>query len=482
MHKLPRRKVLLGAAAAAVVGFDPARRAWASAPGAGVIAIPSLDGAILTDAATLSSAADDFGHIVHHTPIAVLVPGSIDDVVRLVKFAGRHGIKVAAARGIGESHATQGQAQVQAGVVIDMSALAEIHEVDCHEAHVDAGVRWSELLAATLPLGKSPPVLNDFIELSVGGTLSVGGIGGQTHHHGFLVDNVLELEVVTGRGHRVTCSAHHRSDLFDAVRAGLGQFGIIVRARVRLVDVPSSVRVYTAVYTSLSTFLADQAKITDDGRFDYVEGSAAAGSTGYSFVLEAAKNFDPSAPPDDAALTSDLAFDPGTLATSDVPYFDFANRLAPTVELLKQLGVWGFPHPWLDLFVPEEVAETFIQAALDSTATADMGFGPILMYPFPSSKVTAPFLSMPASERVYILDMLRTAIPPIPPKVDQLVAANRALYEQLRDLGGKRYAIDSVPMSHADWQDHFGSRWPDFAAAKAEYDPDHVLAPGQGIF
>ncbi len=38
------------------------------------------------------------------------------------------------------------------------------------------------------------PVLTDFIELSVGGTLSVGGIGGATQHYRLQIDNVLELE------------------------------------------------------------------------------------------------------------------------------------------------------------------------------------------------------------------------------------------------------------------------------------------------
>ena len=482
MNVLTRRKVLLGAAAVAVVGFDPGRRAWASAPGGGVIAIPSLDGQLLTDAATLAAAGDDYGHIVHQSPLAVLVPGSVEDIVRLVKFARKHGIKVGPTRGIGESHSTQGQAQVEAGVVIDMSALAEIHEIGAHHVVVDAGIRWIDLLAATVPLGKSPPTLTDFIDLSVGGTLSAGGIGGQAYKHGFQVDNVLELQVVTGRGHKVTCSAHHRADLFHAVRAGLGQFGVIVKAKLRLVTVPASVRVYTATYADLGTFLEEQAMLVDDGRFDYVEGSAAAGVTGYSFVLEAAKYFDPADPPDDEELTGDLSFEAGTLAASDVSYFDFANRLAPTVEFLKQIGAWFLPHPWVDLFVPESQAASFIQAALDSTATADMGFGPILVYPFLRSKITAPFLRMPSSERVFILDMLRTAIPPTPEKIDLLVAANRALYDQLLAVGGTRYPIDSVPMSHADWQAHFGPAWCAFAAAKEAFDPDHVLAPGQGIF
>jgi FAD/FMN-containing dehydrogenase len=474
--------MLVGSATAAIVGFDPARRAWATGPGSGVIAIPGLDGHLLTDSTTLGEAADDYGHIVHRTPAAVLVPGSVDDIVKLVKFAGKHGLRVGPTRGIGESHSTQGQAQVEAGVVIDMSALAQIHEINAHDALVDGGVRWIDLLAQTVPLGKSPPTLTDYIELSVGGTLSVGGIGGQAFHQGFQVDNVIELEVVTGRGHLVTCSREHNSELFDAVRAGLGQFGVIVRARLRLINVPSKVRVYTATYTNLATFLADQTKLIDQSHFDYVEGSATPGAAGFTFGLEAAKYFDPGAPPNDAALTAGLSFVPGTLATSDVSYFDFVNRLAPTVAFLKSIGAWGLPHPWLNLFVPGYAATSFVQAALDSTATADTGQGPILIYPFRRCEATAPFLKLPFTEHVFLLSLLRNAIPPIPDKINALLAANRALFDQDRELGGKRYPIDSVPMSQADWHAHYGLTWFAFAAAKAAFDPDHILAPGQGIF
>ena len=40
--------------------------------GGGLIGLPPLDGTLRVDAATLSQAADDFGHIVHRTPLAVL--------------------------------------------------------------------------------------------------------------------------------------------------------------------------------------------------------------------------------------------------------------------------------------------------------------------------------------------------------------------------------------------------------------------------
>lgn len=75
---------------------------------------------------------------------------------------------------------------------------------------------------------------------------------------------------------------------------------------------------------------------------------------------------------------------------------------------------------------------------------------------------------------------LRTTLPGVDP-AGQL-ARNRAIYETLRDLGGKRYPAGSVPFRSADWRHHFGRCWPRFALAKALFDPRGILTPGQGIF
>lgn len=479
------RRTFLGASIAAVAAaWSPEARAWVPL-GPGGITIPGLDGQLLTDPATLASAGDDYGHIVHKSPNAVLVPGSINDIVKAVLFARAHGIKIGGTRGLGDglSHSTQGQAQVEAGILIDMSGLSTIHEINASDALVDAGVRWIQLLQATVPLGKSPPTLTDYIDLSVGGTLSVGGIGGQAFRHGLQVDNVLELDVVTGKGQLVNCSPTKRPLLFNAVRSGLGQFGIIVRARVRLVPVAPQVRVYSATYDDIDVFTGDQLLLIDDGRFDYVEGSATPdGSGGYTFALEAGKYFDPASPPNDAAQLAGLSFLPGTSATADSSYFDFANRLAPTVAFLKSIGAWGLPHPWLNLFLPSAVAPSFIQGVLDDATLNEVGQGPILLYPVKRSKLQTPFFRVPDSPRLFIFSMLRNAVPPTPTQIDTLVAANRTIYEDCVAVGGKRYPIDSVPMSHADWQQHFCPLWLLFLLAKVEFNPNNILAPGQGIF
>jgi len=81
IDRLTRRRFLAGAVAGtAVVAFDTVGRSWVTAASAsermpsGAALVPGLDGELVTDPAALGEAADDFGHIVHRMPIAVLRP------------------------------------------------------------------------------------------------------------------------------------------------------------------------------------------------------------------------------------------------------------------------------------------------------------------------------------------------------------------------------------------------------------------------
>ncbi|MBA3534021.1 MAG: FAD-binding protein, partial [Ardenticatenales bacterium] len=462
-HLVSRRSFLKQVAAGMIVmGFNSGLGSWVTVADAShglsgdLSDFPQFDGVLVADETSLSEAADDFGHIIHRRPMAVLRPGSVEDIVRLVRFANDHGIKVA---GQGQRHSTQGQAQVEAGVAIQMSSLATIREINATNALIEVGVRWIDLLEQTTAQGLTPPTLPDFIELSVGGTLSVGGIGGQAFRFGTLCDNVLELEVVTGKGKLVTCSPTDHAELFHACRAGLGQFAIIVAARVRLLPVPPMVRVYTALYADLATFMADQERLIDDGRFDYVEGSALPGTGGaWLYQIELAKYFTPGQEPNNLLLTSGLSYLPGTLVTEDKSYFDFANRLATLIAALRLSGTWEFPHPWVNLFVPAP-ATAFVTYALNQTNATNMGQGPILLYPMNRSKMKTPFFRIPDSAHFFVLSLLRTANPPTQEWVQSLSDLNRTLYKQAVAVGGKRYPIDSVPMLAGDWQHHYAPLW-----------------------
>ena len=116
----------------------------------------------------------------------MLVPDNAADIAEVI----RAGVPVTA---WGRGHSTHGQSLVDGGVVVDMAGLSSVQRVEPGYAVVDAGASWRTVLEATLPLGLTPPVLTDFLDLSVGGTLSLGGIGGTSHRHGAQVDFVNRL-------------------------------------------------------------------------------------------------------------------------------------------------------------------------------------------------------------------------------------------------------------------------------------------------
>lgn len=476
--QISRRTVLAGAtatAAATVVAFDPVNLGWLTAADAetGGIRVPGLDGELVVDEESRTEAADDYGHIVHRKPIAVLRPGSVRDIATVIRFANAHGLKVATR---GQGHSTFGQAQAGGGIVIDSRTMAAIHRIGTGHAVVDAGVQWLDLIEATLAAGQTPPVATDYLGLSVGGTLSVGGIGGATSHHGMLVDNVLALEVVTGTGEIVRCSPSIRPDLFNAVLGGLGQFAVIVRATVRLVPAATTARVYHLFYPDLQSMTAAQRKALSDRRFSYLEGQLLPTETGWAYQLEGVMYYTPPSTPDDEALIADLA--PASTEITDMPYFDWLNRI---YDVVQQLMALRLPGPWINVFVPDEATDQYVAEVLAETTPADAG-GVVLLYPVPRALIRRPFVRLPDSPVVFLLALLRAVNPPSEAETQRLIAVNRSQYDRVVAVGGTHYPVGVIPLTQADWKTHYGDKWPAFRTAKHKHDPNNVLTPGQAIF
>ncbi|MFB7368329.1 FAD-binding protein [Streptomyces sp. NPDC056222] len=446
------------------------------APGAGSAfdAVPALDGELRFDQAAIDAASTDFGHMVSRPPAAVLSPGSAQDVATMVRYCRERGLKVA---GRGQGHSTNGQAQVPSGLVIDLGSLDSI-EIRDNTAIVQSGARWSTLVQASLPMGLTPPAFTDYLELSVGGTLSAGGLGGQVGRYGTQVDNVLELQVVTGEGELTTCSPTERPDLFRAVLGGLGQCGIITRATLSLVPAPRSVRHYVMFFGSVAALTAQQAKLIEDRRFDSLVGQALPTPDGWTYMIEAAAYDGVSA--DDARLTGDLEYT--SIEAQDVPYFDFLNRIAPVLEAFESMGEWKRPHPWYDSLLPASTVNDVVTETLSGLKAGALGDSAVvLLYPVLTAQCRTPLPVMPDEELAYLFSLLKTASPGAD-SAEEMVAANRRQYDITVAAGGCWYPIGSVPLTRDDWVHHFGPFWAEFEAARHRYDPDGVLTPGQRIF
>jgi cytokinin dehydrogenase len=479
-----RRQMLSGMSALTVLGFDTSARAWVWGGNGSCNQLPSLDGELLIDPATLATYANDAGSLVHHAPIAVLKPGSVDDVKKMICYARAHSIWVAAR---GQGHTTFGQSMVDGGLVIDMSTLNEVHAIGSDTADVGAGLTWNALTTEAVGLGLTPPVLTGYLGLSIGGTLSMGGIS-STNARGAQVDHVRALEVVTGGGDRVWCSKHHHRHLFEGVLAGLGQLGIITRAIVDLVPAPTMARVYTIDHTDPALFFADLFTLLERGELDDVYNFGFPdGAGGWVYQLTLAKFFEPSAPPDDEFLLRELSVDASVAVAQSIPYLNYVLRVDVVIDFFKAIGMWdGVQHPWFDVFVPEASVEDYVTNTVASLTPADVGpTGFLLLFPQKRSKLTRPNLRVPHSGKwVFLFDILTAAAAPgeDPVFASQMLARNRTLFEEARALGGTRYPIGALEFDHWDWKQHYGARWFELFLLKKIYDPKKILTPGPGIF
>ena len=221
---ISRRGFVTGAGIAAgalVMGFNPVARQWVTAAEAATTPfadLPPLDGEVVYDAESREANSRDLGRIIFRTPNAILRPGSVADIQKMIRYCRAHTIKVAP---IGAHHAMFGQALVDGGLIIEMRSLRTIHSISAQGADVDAGVYWKDVILDAYSKGLTPASITGYIKTTVGGTLSMGGIGVMTTYKaGAQIDHVQQLQVVTGTGELVTCSKTQNSDLFHAVLGG----------------------------------------------------------------------------------------------------------------------------------------------------------------------------------------------------------------------------------------------------------------------
>jgi FAD/FMN-containing dehydrogenase len=476
----PNRRTLLRAGLSATAALaSPLGPLTTPARGAAPKPLPPTEGGASCDADACAAAAGDFGRIVRAQPRMVVRATSSADIARAMQWSAGRKLKVAAR---GRGHSTYGRALAKDGVVIDMAAVNAIGDVSADRIAAGAGATWSDVLDAALKHGLTPPVLTNYLGLTVGGTIAIGGIGGSSSRHGLQADNVLELQLVTGDGRELTCSPSLNTELFEAARAGLGQCGIITRATLRLVRAPERVRRIQMYYPDLASLIADQRRVLDDDRFDQLQGAVVPdGNGGWRYLLEGAIFYDQDGPAENATLNG-LSPIRNATVTTDYGYRDDAHGFAKLEAMLRSKGHWSNPQPWLFTFLPGSNAETVARDIIGQLSADDLGpFGRITFYPLRRDAFRAPLERMPDESVVFAFNVVRIPATDNAQQIERMIADNRTIYERVRDAGGVLYPVSAFPMSPDDWQKHFGPAWPLLREAKQRHDPYHLLTPGYNV-
>jgi decaprenylphospho-beta-D-ribofuranose 2-oxidase len=159
-------------------------------------------------------------------------PEVIAKAVVQVADAGGRGV---IARGLGRSYGDN--AQNGGGLVIDMTALNNIHSISAETklADVDAGVNLDQLMKAALPFGLWVPVLPGTRQVTIGGAIGCD-IHGKNHHSaGSFGDHVRSMDLLLASGEiRQLTPDGEDSELYWATVGGNGLTGIILRATIEM--------------------------------------------------------------------------------------------------------------------------------------------------------------------------------------------------------------------------------------------------------
>jgi FAD/FMN-containing dehydrogenase len=175
---------------------------------------------------------------IDRRPALIARCAGVADVMAAVRFARKHGLRVAVRSG---GHSFPGLSIADDAFLIDLSLMKGVR-VDPEErtARVQAGVLLGELDRETQVFGLAAPS-GIVTHTGVAGLTLGGGIGWIMRKHGLSVDQLRRVDVVTADGELVKASADENEDLFWGLRGAGANFGIVTEFEFNLVPVGPTV-------------------------------------------------------------------------------------------------------------------------------------------------------------------------------------------------------------------------------------------------
>ncbi|WP_293266983.1 FAD-linked oxidase C-terminal domain-containing protein [Neptunomonas sp.] len=212
--------------------------------------------AILSEPEQLKAYECDAFTTMRQIPLLTVLPDTIEQVQHIMRCCHALDIPVVA-RGAGTG-LTAGSMPVENGVLLGMSKFNKIHDINLHNrtAWIDPGVRNQAVSDAAAPYNLYfAPDPSSQLACSVGGNVAENAGGVHCLKYGLTVHNILELDVITIEGERITIGGQALDaagyDLMAVMTGSEGLLGIIVGIRVKLLAKPASARVLLAAFATI---------------------------------------------------------------------------------------------------------------------------------------------------------------------------------------------------------------------------------------
>jgi hypothetical protein len=185
----------------------------------------AFGGAVLTEQDDGYDAARSLWNgAIDKRPSVIARCATAEQVATAISFARANDLEISI-RGGGHNFA--GFAGTDRGLMIDLSAMREVHvDAAARVARCGGGATWGDVDAATQAHGLA--VTGGFVShTGVAGLTLGGGIGWLTRSAGLSCDSLVGAELVTADGRVVRADSGTNPELFWALRGGGGNFGVV---------------------------------------------------------------------------------------------------------------------------------------------------------------------------------------------------------------------------------------------------------------
>lgn len=158
---------------------------------------------------------------------------------------------------------------------VDARQFDQVLQVDCENltADVEGMMTFEAFADETLKFGLLPPVVPQLKTITLGGAVSGLGIESSSFRFGLVHETLLEMDILTGAGEVVTCSAEQNPDLFHGFPNSYGTLGYALRLRTRLIPAKRYVHLQHDLFGNAADYFGRIAAICAARAIDYLDGT-----------------------------------------------------------------------------------------------------------------------------------------------------------------------------------------------------------------
>jgi FAD/FMN-containing dehydrogenase len=166
---------------------------------------------------------------------------------------------------------------------LDVRAFDHVLAIDAERmtADVEGMITYEALVEETLRYGLLPAVVPQLKTITVGGAVSGLGIESSSFKYGLVHETVDAMEILTGNGDIVACSACRNADLFFGFPNSYGTLGYALRLTIRLVPAAKYVYLTHTKFLEADSFFAHLSQLCTGGAADFVDATMFGGDEMY---------------------------------------------------------------------------------------------------------------------------------------------------------------------------------------------------------